>query len=255
MKKPYFSIIIPTLNEEKFLPKLLQNLVDQYWADFEVIHIDGHSDDKTIAVAAKFKDKLDLKTITCDKRNVSIQRNLGGENARGEWIIFFDADTQIDPDFLLGTRYNIAKAERTGREFGVFSSLITLNDFDAKKSKHRISSNVVNSVLMTSAASDSPRLFGAMIGVSHEAFSEVQFDPNSKFAEDMLFVKQIIKKGYDYRLFRTPKFKFSMRRWDEKSLVATAAKAGLLQMQLIFGKDFSEKDYEMAGGTNYQDED
>ena len=39
---------------------------------------------------------------------------------------------------------------------------------------------------------------------------------------------------------------------NDKSLVATAAKAGLLQMQFIFGKDFSEKDYEMAGGTNYE---
>ncbi|MCL1929751.1 glycosyltransferase [Candidatus Saccharibacteria bacterium] len=255
MKKPFFSVVIPTLNEEKFLPKLLRNLVDQYWSDFEVIHIDGHSDDQTVQEAAKFKTKLNIKTVTCKIRNVSVQRNLGGEHAVGEWIIFFDADTQIDPDFLLGIRYNIAKAERRGHEFGVFSSLITLNDFDAKKSKHRVSSNVVNSVLTASAKSDRPRLFGAMIGVSREAFTEIQFDPNSKFAEDMLFAEQIINKGYDYRLFRTPKFKFSMRRWDEQSLVATAAKAGLLQMQLIFGKDFSEKDYEMAGGTNYDHKD
>jgi glycosyltransferase involved in cell wall biosynthesis len=250
-KRPYFSVVIPTLNEEKFLPKLLRDLTEQIWTDFEVVHVDGKSDDKTVAKAAEFKGRLDLQTIECEVRNVSVQRNMGGEAARGEWIIFFDADTQIDPDFLLGIRYNISRAERSGKEFGVFSSLITLNDFDAQKSKHRISSNVVNSILTTSAASNRPRLFGAMIGVSREAFSEIKFDPKTKFAEDMTFVEQIIKKGYDYRLFRTPKFKFSMRRWDDKSLVATAAKAGLLQLQIVFGKDFTEEDYEMSGGTKY----
>lgn len=255
MRKPYFSIVIPTLNEEGFLPTLLQNLVDQYWTDFEVIHVDGHSDDQTVKEATKFKGKLSLKTLHCDVRGASIQRNMGGERAHGEWIIFMDADTQIDPDFLLCVRYNIAKAERSGREFGVFSSLITLNDFDARKSKHRISSNVVNSVLTTSATSGRPRLFGAMLGITREAFAEVKFNPKITFAEDMFFVEQVIKKGYDYRLFHTPKFKFSMRRWDDKSLVATAAKAGLLQMQLIFGKDLSEKDYEMAGGTHYKNKD
>jgi len=254
MRKPYFSIVIPTLNEEKFLPKLLQNLADQYWSDFEVVHIDGHSEDKTIKEAAKFKSKMDIKTINCDIRNVSVQRNLGGEASRGKWIIFFDADTQIDPDFLLGIRYGIAQAERSGREFGVFSSLITLNDFDTKKTKHRISSNVVNSVLLASANTDKPRLFGAMIGASREAFSEVRF-VTDKLLEDCIFVEDILKKGYSFKLFRTPKFKYSMRRWDDKSLAATAAEAGLIQLRMIFGKDLTEKDYKMAGGTNCKDED
>jgi hypothetical protein len=93
-----------------------------------------------------------------------------------------------------------------------------------------------------------------MLGVSKEAWSEVHFVTN-KLLEDCIFAEDVLKKGYSFKLFHSPKFKFSMRRFDDKSLAATAAEAGLIQMRMIFGKDLTEKDYQMAGGTNYKDKD
>ena len=46
--EPFFSIIIPTLNEEKYLPLLLSDLEHQLFTDFEVIVVDGKSADKTV---------------------------------------------------------------------------------------------------------------------------------------------------------------------------------------------------------------
>ena len=54
MGKPFFSIVIPALNEEKFLPKLLESLSHQHFCDFEVIVVDGRSKDKTVAVAETY---------------------------------------------------------------------------------------------------------------------------------------------------------------------------------------------------------
>ena len=84
MANPHFSIVIPCLNEEKYLPKLLTNLEKQTLKDFEVIVVDGQSEDKTLAKATSFNNRLKIKTLKADKRNVSFQRNLGAKNAKGE---------------------------------------------------------------------------------------------------------------------------------------------------------------------------
>src|SRR3989344_1520147 len=101
MKSPMFSVIIPTLNEEKFLPKLLTSLVDQANRDFEVIVVDGKSRDKTVAVAKTFIKKLPkLKIIISKKASLPLQRNIGARAAHGEWFIFVDADGVLMPYFI-----------------------------------------------------------------------------------------------------------------------------------------------------------
>ena len=57
-QRPFFSIIIPSLNEEKYLPLLLEDLSQQTFKSFEVIIIDGKSEDKTIELAKTFNKKL-----------------------------------------------------------------------------------------------------------------------------------------------------------------------------------------------------
>ena len=94
------SIIIPTLNEEKYLPSLLSCLSSQTFRNFEVIVVDGNSDDKTKEVIKKFSKALSIKTINSHLRNVSFQRNLGLSKARYERILFLDADTSFGDDFL-----------------------------------------------------------------------------------------------------------------------------------------------------------
>jgi glycosyltransferase involved in cell wall biosynthesis len=46
MQSPFISIIIPTLNEEKYLPKLLTDFKKQKNKNFEIVIVDGHSEDK-----------------------------------------------------------------------------------------------------------------------------------------------------------------------------------------------------------------
>ena len=58
------SVIIPTLNEEKHLPKLLKDLQKQKNKDFEVVIVDAYSDDKTCDKAHEFDDGMDIRVIT-----------------------------------------------------------------------------------------------------------------------------------------------------------------------------------------------
>ncbi|MCS6956323.1 MAG: glycosyltransferase [Patescibacteria group bacterium] len=96
----FASIIIPTLNEEKFLPKLLTDLTKQQKKDFEVIVVDSVSIDKTKKTINQFKKNLRIYFFQIKKKNVSYQRNFGASNAKGDYLIFLDADSRIQPSFL-----------------------------------------------------------------------------------------------------------------------------------------------------------
>lgn len=89
------SVIIPTLNEENYLPKLLKSLQNIPFP-LDVIVVDGMSEDNTIHVVEMFKRHFSgdssLTLIRSDRRGISHQRNLGAEVAKHDVFIFCDAD-------------------------------------------------------------------------------------------------------------------------------------------------------------------
>lgn len=95
------SIIIPALNEENYLPLLLQSIAEQnFHGKLQVIVVDGQSEDNTVRVAKRFQNKIpDLEIITV-KRGIGYQRNKGAEKAKYEYLLFLDADMLL-PKALL----------------------------------------------------------------------------------------------------------------------------------------------------------
>lgn len=92
---PAISVIIPTLNEEKYLPILLHSL-NNIDAPLEVIVVDGNSEDTTQAVVEElqheFTDNHTLKLIPLNKRGIALQRNTGAKQAANDILLFCDAD-------------------------------------------------------------------------------------------------------------------------------------------------------------------
>lgn len=96
------SIIIPTLNEEKYIGNLLNNLKNQTYKDFEIIVVDAGSNDKTEGVVARADiGNIPLKFINLNIRNVSMQRNKGAFMANGELVLFIDADITLPKEDIL----------------------------------------------------------------------------------------------------------------------------------------------------------
>lgn len=104
ISKPYYpriSVIIPVFNSEKHLKKCLYSVLKQTEKNFEVILIDDGSTDSSKEICDSFHD-LDPRIKVIHKKNegVSIARNVGISESKGEYITFLDSDDFLDENEL-----------------------------------------------------------------------------------------------------------------------------------------------------------
>ncbi len=104
------SIIIPTLNEEKYLPFLVESIKGQNFSDYEIIVADAGSKDKTREIAEGYGCKITAGGLP------GKGRNKGALAAKGEMFLFLDADTILPKDFLEKSLEEFKK-----RNFGIAS--------------------------------------------------------------------------------------------------------------------------------------
>lgn len=107
--QPVLSIVIPTLNEEGYLPRLLADLSQQKVANFEVIIVDSSSNSRTEDAAFATKHPFPLFFHKVAKQNVAYQKNEGAKKAQGTYLIFLDADSQVHTDFIQGLTKALTK--------------------------------------------------------------------------------------------------------------------------------------------------
>lgn len=94
---PKISIIIPVFNAQKYLEDCLQSISNQSFHDFEILAINDGSTDNSLEILEKYRiNEPRLKIFSQINKGVSAARNLGLENAIGDYITFVDAD-----DFLI----------------------------------------------------------------------------------------------------------------------------------------------------------
>ncbi len=93
------SIVIPFHNAEKYIENCLNCVKEQIYKNIEVIFVDDGSDDDTVAILRKNSDPR-VKLISLQKSGVSVARNAGIHEAKGEYITFWDIDDKPHSDFV-----------------------------------------------------------------------------------------------------------------------------------------------------------
>jgi glycosyltransferase involved in cell wall biosynthesis len=88
------SIITPTYNEEKYLPLLLESLKQQDFKDYEIIIADNNSKDRTGEIAKRYGCRIVPGGLPARGRNS------GAKAAKGEMLLFLDADIVLPKGFL-----------------------------------------------------------------------------------------------------------------------------------------------------------
>ncbi len=242
INEPFFSIIIPTLNEEKFLPKLLDNLVKQKFKNFEVIIVDGGSFDKTIEKAREYIFFLDLKIITRKKRNVSYQRNCGAKMAKGQFLIFLDADSQVNCFFTKKVYKNILK--KKGLLF------LPYLEPEENKSHYKFLFEFVNFLVEASQISGRPFSAGGALIIEKNFFKTIgSYNENLFLAEDHELIKRALQWGVRAKFLKGVKVKFCLRRLKKEGNLALFYKYLLASAHYIFKGEIRQKifDYQMGG--------
>ena len=96
MKKIKFSIIVPVYNTEKYLKRCLDSIKKQSFKDYEVIIVNDGSTDNSSDIIKKYP----YKVINQENLGLSMARNNGVKEARGDYVIFLDSDDYIEKDLL-----------------------------------------------------------------------------------------------------------------------------------------------------------
>lgn len=97
---PFFSVIIPLYNKEKFVENAVNSILQQTFSDFEIIIVEDCSIDKSLEVVSKIQSEK-IKIIYHDKnKGLSAARNTGIKNSNAKYITFLDADDNWKPNYL-----------------------------------------------------------------------------------------------------------------------------------------------------------
>jgi len=212
------SIIIPTLNEEEQLPALLKSIKMQAGAEYEIIVVDANSEDKTRTLAESYGARV------IDGGLPARARNLGAAAAKGEIIIFLDADVVLPaPDFLEKTL-----EEFTERGLGLATCAICpLSEKRIDKIFHSVF-NLYTKVVQRLT----PRAPGFCIFVRkniHEAI--LGFDEAVKLAEDHDYAERA-GKITRFGILKSYPIMVSVRRLDRDGRFNIAAKYLLCEVHM-----------------------
>jgi len=210
-----YSIIIPTLNEEKYLPAVLEQLIN-IDEDIEIIIADGGSTDSTVKIAERF----DVKVCKSEKGK-GIQLNNGAGCAKGAVLIFLHADTFLPAnafslinEYLLVRKVDIAAFKM---KFDKESFLMDIYSWFTK----------FDSIFTT---------FGDQaIVIQRDFFTELNGFPNLTIFEDLELCRKARSKTKIYKL---PAFvTTSARRFETIGIIKNQMLNVLYILQYLVGID------------------
>ncbi len=200
------AVIIPSLNEEKYLPLILADLSVQTAKPDEVTVVDGKSQDKTAEIASTFNGFRLLR----GERNTAMQRNLGAVNSKAEVLVFLDADVRINPDFL----QRLQKKFREGNYDIACPYYVPISRNPLIQYIH-----FWGNFLFFAVQKILPSGGGGCIIVKRTVFEAMHgFDPAMKF-EDIEFIRRTGKKYRFGMIWMT--IRVSARRFTQQGILRT----------------------------------
>jgi glycosyltransferase involved in cell wall biosynthesis len=213
------SIIIPTLNERNYLPLLLKSIKRQKINNYEIIVADAGSEDKTVEIAKKFGCKLISGGMPARGRNK------GEKAAKGDLLLFLDADTILPENAL----ENILK-EFKKRKLEV--AVCFLQPFGNDKIQrffydffHNYPVLILEKILPNGAG---PILIKRFV---HQRING--FDEKIKFAEDSIYVRKASKHAR-FGVLKSEKVFYSQRRFQKEGWFRSFLKFIFAEFYMVF---------------------
>ena len=222
------SIIIPTYNEEEYLPNLLKSIKEQDFTDYEVIVADANSKDNTRKIATEYGAKVVEGGLP------GIGRNNGAEVATGELLLFLDSDLELTPHYIKNVVEEFEK-----RNLGIAITQMTpLSEKKMDKFLHDLAN-----WFMISVENIKPHGAGCYgIIAKRSLHNELDgFDEKLTFGEDTDYIERL-SKIENFKVLRNAKVGVSTRRLEEEGLYTLLKQYGKSTYNDFRGKRTSAED-------------
>jgi glycosyltransferase involved in cell wall biosynthesis len=209
--EPELSVIVPVLDEEKFLEATLSSIVCQNTnKEYELIVSDNGSTDGSLEIAKKYADRV----VKCEERGIGHARHFGALNAcqSSKFFIFIDADTHI-PGYYLSFIYEMFRANP---DIVAFS---TGFEFSERSDQIKLAEGIANNYFLMRDRIRSATLPGFNTAVRRDAYFKCGGYTNV-LLEDVDFSRRITKLG-TVKFFRHIKVMNSSRRLEVMGLLGT----------------------------------
>lgn len=130
---PTVSIVVPTYKRVQYLGRMIDSVVAQTYSDWELIIVDGKSDDGTAELVGSYRERLgdQLVFIEQDNAGCCIARNTGIDAARGEFVALLDSDDEFLPTKLERQMELFNREPSLGFVFGDYSYVDLEGNFES----------------------------------------------------------------------------------------------------------------------------
>ena len=222
---PKISIIVPVYNVEKYLHRCIDSILSQSLTDFELILVDDGSPDNCGKICDEYAVK-DSRVRALHKPNggVSSARNLGLDNANGEWIAFIDPDDYVDVDYLYELyssveKYNADFVSTVEYEVQVpkETTYLPFKDFDQLFTVYKMDCG--------------PGPVGKLFKAGIIANNNIRFKLNVHRSEDSIFVYHYLLEIKDIVLIFSDKYYYDHSRPNSLSKSITSYESALAGLQ------------------------
>ena len=222
------SIIIPTYNEEEYLPQLLNSIQKQDYTDYEVIIADANSVDRTREIATEYG------ATVVEGGLPGIGRNAGAKVAKGDLLLFLDSDLELTPHYLK----NVVK-EFEEKKLGIAITQMTPL---SEKTRDIILHDLAN-WFMIAVENIKPHGAGCYgIIAKRSLHNELDgFDEKLTFGEDTDYIERL-SKIENFKVLRNAKVGVSTRRLEEEGLYTLLKQYGKSTYNDFRGKRTSAED-------------
>lgn len=242
------AIIIPTLNEEHFIGKLLDSLIKQTVKPQEIVVVDAYSQDKTIAeIKNRQKQLTNLRYFQIPKKTISCQRNLGVKKTTAVNLLFLDADMQLQQvnalekyfKEVLNRKPDVAAAENLP-DSTYWKDLLYFK---------------TEALLVKFFKYFWPVITARNLYVKRAVFNKVRgFDEDIAVGEDQELVQRIVRQNGKLILLKTVKLCTSTRRVELEGRRRYALRMVLFGLNILLrGHKKSKIRYEFGKFGNFQD--
>ncbi|WP_162463148.1 glycosyltransferase family 2 protein [Paenibacillus psychroresistens] len=202
------SVIVPVFNAAEYLHSCIESILNQSETDFELLLINDGSTDRSEEIILSYSDSR-IKYVKQINQGVAVTRNLAIDMAKGNYIVFQDAD-----DISVPSRFDILKRHFFSDSVGLVHSDVLLIDSDDKPVGYYSNRNIDRKRALRYFFKIGTPICGGTVMVRREVFRDVRYDPALKIGEDNDVLSKITQ---DWDSIHVPEPLYLYRRHGNNS--------------------------------------